>query len=162
MAKIHVSGDGYAAPPPNSGWQWLPYSNAHKKRIIEQALFILRHNVRGMKPCNDCFSRLPGGRTFDDILDDPNVVISFDPKNNGSDYGATDQVGGHDITITEFSIRMGRWTVAATLVHEMAHVNGAPVDTHQAEGTLLCCGFSALHDATIIGAEETSSGNRYA
>jgi hypothetical protein len=158
MAKIHIPGDGHVVPLPNSGFQWLAYSNAHKKRVVEQALFILRHNVRGMKPCNKCFSKLPGGQTFDDVLDDPNIAISFDPQKTQGTFGAT---LGNDITITDFSIRIGRWTVAATLVHELAHVNGAPGNNHQAEATLLCCGLSALEDPNIIGAAESPSGNRY-
>ncbi len=52
---------------------------------------------------------------------------------------------------------MGRWTVAASLVHELAHVNGAPGDSHAAEATLPCCGFAALYVPTIIGANEGSS-----
>jgi hypothetical protein len=149
MAKIHTPGDGYTAPLPNSGYEWQEYADEKKKRVIEQALFILRHNVRGSKPCNHCFQKLPGGRTFDDILNDDTVVISYSPGNQRNDFGAT---LGKDVTITEFSIRMGRWTVAATLVHEFGHVNGAPGTDHQAEGTLICCGFSALHNANIIGA----------
>lgn len=159
MARLHTPGDGYTAPAPNSGFQWNTYSDEKKRRVLERALFILRHNVRGLKPCNDCFRKLPGGRSFDDILDDPNVVISFDPQTTANLFGAT---LGNDVTITDFSIRIGRWTVAATLVHEFAHVNGAPATDHQAESTLLCCGFSALHNPAIIGAGEESSDNRYA
>jgi hypothetical protein len=160
MATIHVPGGGHVAPAANSGFQWLPYSDDKKKHVIERALFILRHNVRGMKPCNACFRRLPGGRSFDDVLDDPSVFISFDPQTTKGTFGAT---LGKEVTITDFSIGIGRWTVAATLVHEFAHVNGAPGDTHDAEGTLLCCGFSALHDPDIIGAGGVQEPqNRYA
>jgi hypothetical protein len=126
-----------------------------KLLVVEQALFILAHNVRGSKPCNKCFQRLSGGHSFDDVLNDPAVVISYDPGNQQGRYGAT---LGKDVTITEFSIRMGRWTVAATLVHELAHVNGAPGSDHQAEGTLMCCGFAALHNPAIIGAAPQPAG----
>ena len=153
MATVHTPGDAHIAPATRLGRDGLPrtwqaYTEAAKKKVVDDALHILRRNVRGMRPCNDCFSRLPRGRTFDDILNDPTVFISYDPANNGR-FATT---LGNDITITEFSIRVGRWTVAATLVHEFGHINGAPGDTHDAEGTLLCCGFSALHDPTIIGA----------
>lgn len=160
MAKLHIPGDGYTAPLPNSGFQWLTYSNARKKKVLDDALFILKHNVKGLKPCNKCFKKLPGGRSFDDILNDNSVIISFDPQTTTNLFGAA---LGNDITITDFSVRMGRWTVAATLVHEFAHVNGAPGTDRQAEGTLLCCGFSALHDANIIGAAPSrDSGTNYA
>jgi hypothetical protein len=163
MATVHTPGDGHTAPATRNGSdgrprQWLAYTDARKQKVITDALFILKHNVRGMRPCNDCFSRLLNGRTFDNIIDDPAIFISYDPDNTGR-FATT---LGNDITVTEFSIRMGRWTVGASLVHELAHVNGAPGDTHDAEGTLLCCGFSALHDPTIIGANESSPDTRWA
>lgn len=154
MIKIHVPGDGHVTPT-FAGFKWDPFSDPKKKKTISDAIHILKNNVKGMKPCNDCFQRLPNGRTFDDILDDSSIFISFDPNNTGRLYGAT---LGNDVAITDFAIRMGRWTTAATLVHELAHVNGAPGNDHQAEGTLLCCGFSNIHDATIIGAVTGSRG----
>lgn len=164
MAKAHTPGDGHSVPAPTTladgtPIQWQSYSNARKKKVVEDALFILKQNVKGMRPCNDCFRRLPNGRSFDDILDDPNVFISFDPTTRQGLFGAT---LGKDITITDFSIRVGRWTVAATLVHEFAHVNGAPGTTHQAESTLPCCGFAALHDPNIIGVGDRATDSRYA
>lgn len=158
MAAVHVSGDGHVAPLASTAWQYLPYSDADNKKVVDQALFILRNNVRGMKPCNGCFSKLPGGKSFDDILDDPGVFIHFDPGNVQGRYGAT-RNGTKNVTISLFSIRMGRWTVAATLVHEFAHVNGAPDNTHDAEATLNCCGFGALHNPNIIGAAPQQPSN---
>jgi hypothetical protein len=46
---------------------------------------------------------------------------------------------------------MGKWTTAATLVHELAHVNGAPGTNRDAGNTLLNCMLKSLHDPTIIG-----------
>ena len=155
MAKIHVPGDGHTPPVPG-GFEYLPYTDADKKKVVERALWILKHNVKGMKPCNDCFKKLPGGRTFDDILDDPDVYIHYDPNNGGQFYGSTI---GKDVTVSEYSIRMGRWTVAATLVHEFAHVNGASGSTHDAEATLPCCGMQGLYNRTIIGAAPQQQGN---
>src|SRR5262245_27319516 len=164
MATVHIPGDGHVTPVRGVStngtiFHWLAFSDAKKIKVIEDALHILKRNVKGLRPCNNCFSRLPNGRTFDDILDDPSIFISFDPSNDGRSFGAR---SGNDITICHFSIRMGRWTVAATLVHEFAHVNGAPGTNHRAEGTLLCCGFSGLHDPTIIGAVERPSNTRIA
>jgi hypothetical protein len=97
-------------------------------------VFILKHNIKGMRPCNNCFSRLPGGKTFSAVFDDASVFISFDPS--GPDSGATDAVGGKEITISVKEFKVGRWSVAATLVHELAHVNGTGVDTADA---VSCC-----------------------
>jgi hypothetical protein len=141
MAKIHVSGDGHTPPTPGT-FQYLPYTDADKKKVVERALWILRNNVKGMKPCNDCFKKQPNGRTFDEILNDPDVIIHYDPDNSGTLFGGT-RTGTKNVTICEYVIRMGRWLVASTLVHEFGHVNGAPSTDHQAEGTLPCCGFGA-------------------
>ena len=141
MAKIHVPGDGHTPPVPGT-FQYLPYTDAAKLKTVERALWILKHNVKGLKPCNDCFKKLPNGRTFDEILDDPDTFIHCDPDNSGKKFGGT-RIGTKNVTITEYVLRMGRWLVASTLVHEFAHVNGAPTDTHDAEGTLPCCGFGA-------------------
>lgn len=161
MARIHVLGDGHTGPVPGT-FQYLPYTDAAKQRTVQRALDILRTNVRGCKRCNDAFKALPNGRTFDEILDDPDVFIHYDPQNVRGLFGGT-RTGTKNVTITEFSIRMGRWTVAATLVHEFGHVNGAPGNTHAAEGTLPQCGFAGLHDPTIIGAiPGRNSGTRLA
>ena len=162
MAKIHIPGDGHVVPlpsmlPSGATIQWLAVSDPKQKKVISDALHILTHNVKGVKPCNDCFKNLPNGRTFDDLLNDAAIFISVDPSNDVNLFGAA---LGNDITITNSCIRKGRWTVAATLVHELAHVNGAPGNDHQAEGTLLCCGFKKLHDVTIIGSRDGNSGTR--
>ena len=157
MATIHVAGDGHITP--TGRHQWLAFSDVHKKKVVEDALFILTHNIKGSSPCNNCFRRLAGGRSFDDVLNDTRVFISFDPSTTHGDFGATI---GNDITITDYSIRIGRWTVAATLVHELAHVNGAPGTDHQAEGTLLCCGLSSLQNSSIIGGRSATSEIRFA
>lgn len=157
MVKIHTPGDGHNAPLGRHTWN--AYSDENKKKVVEAALFILRNNVKGMKPCNDCFSALPGGRSFDDVLGDDTIFISYDPHNVKGDFGATI---GKDITVTDYTISVGRWTVAATLVHELAHVNGASGADTKAEDTLNCCGFSALHDPNIIGALPYPPGRFYA
>ena len=50
-----------------------------------------------------------------------------------------------------FRIGMGRWTTAATLVHELAHANGADGVTRDAGATLGECMLSGLEDPTVIG-----------
>jgi hypothetical protein len=146
MVNIHIPGDGHMPPPPDSVATYWPYNDPAKKKIVEDALFILRNNVKGSKPCNDCFKLLPNGRTFDDILDDPTVFICYDPSER-----FRGNTLGNDITINEYSIRVGKWMVAGTLVHEFAHINGASVTDHKAEGSLACCGFAAIEDPTCVG-----------
>lgn len=161
MPTIHTPGDGHTGPLPDpDGTRWDPYSDPKILHTLKQALFILKHNIRGMRPCNKCFSALPGGRTFDDVFDDASVFISFDPS--GPDSGATDSVGGKDITVGKREFRVGRWSVAATLVHEFAHVNGAPGGlSAAAETTLTCCGLRGLFRAGVVGERERHSDERY-
>jgi hypothetical protein len=166
MPTIHLPGDGHATPVPDpDGTKWDPYSDAKVLSTLKAALHILRHNIRGMRPCNDCFKRLPGGRTFQEVFDDATVFVSFDPS--GPDSGATDSVGGKEITISAKEFRVGRWSVAATLVHELAHVNGAGIaPSIEAESTLNCCGLRGLFRAGAVGfrdpAEPDDNGPRYA
>src|SRR5262245_54683392 len=135
MPTIHLPGDGHVAPLPLAdGTRWDTYDDAKILRTLQRALFILRHNVRNMRPCDDCFRRLPRGRSFTEVFDDPTVFISFDPT--GPFSGRTDAVGGNEVSINAREFRVGRWSVAATIVHELAHVNGAPADTADAESTL--------------------------
>jgi hypothetical protein len=161
MPTIHIPGDGHVAPAPDpDGTTWAPYSNPKFKHILNQALFILRHNIRGMRPCSNCFSALPGGRTFADVFDDPTVFISLDLS--GPNSGVTDSVGGKEITISISEFRVGRWSVAATLVHELAHVNGADTVTGDAENTLNCCGLRGHFRPGAIGVSERTSNERFA
>lgn len=165
MPTIHVPGDGHATPAPLAdGTTWGEYSDPKIKKTLERALFILKHNVRGMKPCNTCFAALPGGRTFDAVIADASIFISFDAS--GPNSGVTNAVGGKEVTIGASEFRGGRWTVAATLVHELAHTNGASGATLDAENTLKCCGLFGLFRPGSIGMrdddEEDDDGLRYA
>jgi hypothetical protein len=120
----------------------------------------LKHNIHGMRPCNDCFSRLSGGKTFDDVFDDPAMFISFDLS--GPFSGRTDAVGGKEITISAREFRIGRWSVAATLVHELAHVNGADAVSADAEETLKCCGLAGHFRCGAVGVGERQNDWRNA
>ena len=151
MPNINTADSKHAAPGANSGWQWLPYADDALLITLRHAIRIIDHKINGYKPCNEAFKALPGGRTFAEVWKDPDVWISFDPKNNGRDFGATVTVGGKEVTITKYALRMGYWTTAATLVHELAHVNGADASGHAAEGTLRKCLLHKLEDPNIMG-----------
>ena len=69
-------------------------------------------------------------------------------------FGETNQVGGKEIAISITSLRIGRWTVLGTLIHELAHSNGAPIDdalgnpSPLAERALLACGLGKQSELT--------------
>ncbi len=148
MVSINIPSAGHTGPAANSGWQWLPYTDADFLATLHRAMHVIDSKIKGYQPCNAAFQTLPRGRSFAQVWNDPTVWISFDPKNDGHNYGAT---LGQEVTITRFSLRMGLWTTAATLVHELAHVNGADGFSHAAEGTLRSCLLQGLEDPTIVG-----------
>ena len=69
--------------------------------------------------------------------------MSYDSA--GTSAGET--IGRH-ITIGRMPLRVGRWSVAATLLHELAHANGATDLDGQAEQALIPCGLKAHYDAS--------------
>jgi hypothetical protein len=117
---------------------------------------IIDTRIRPHAACNAAFSALPGGRTFAQVWADPTVWISYDPGSDQGRYGAT---LGKEIAISQFTCRMGIWVMVATLLHELAHVNGASGATHDAEGTQGKCLMRAHEDPLIIGQLMSSPRN---
>jgi hypothetical protein len=145
-----------------TGDHWWAYPNGKELKCLEQAMYILKNNIKGMKPCNKRFKELPGGRSFDDILNDDDVWISYDSRKTVDWYGITNFVGGKEISISQETFDKGRWFVAGTLVHEMAHVNGAPVTTGDADNTLLYCGVKSAYEGAIGMRQSGTSDTRLA
>lgn len=116
------AGSGIHTGPPGS--QSIPVEYL---KTVERATTILMGNMRGHKKCNSAFGALSGGRTFRDMFDDHTIWINYDPDNGGKLWGWTmPSTHPRDIVITRYALRMGRWSTAATIVHELAHLNGAP------------------------------------
>jgi hypothetical protein len=58
-------------------------------------------------------------------------------------------VGGKEIAVSETSFKIGRWTVLATLIHELAHSNGAPGGADKrAERAVYACGLGKKLERT--------------
>lgn len=149
MPSINTPASGHAGPAAlPGGHQYLPYSNAIFLATLKTAVSIINKRIRGNSRCDKAFKALPGGRTFEQVWIDPLIWINFDPSKVNGDFGAS---RGNEITITAFALAMGHWTVAATLIHELAHANGATGLTHDAEATLSNCLLPGLEDKTIIG-----------
>jgi hypothetical protein len=104
-----------------------------------RALQLVNHNPGA----NLYFSGLPGGRSLGALLQDRTIWINYAPTLSA--YGETNMVGGKEIAIGPMAFRIGRWTVLATLIHELAHSNGAPGGTdHRAEQAVYECGMGRL------------------
>jgi hypothetical protein len=149
MPQINTPASGHVGPTPlPGGYEYLPYTNSKHLATLRAAINTINHRINGHARCDAAFKALPGGRTFAQIWGDMSVWINFDPSQAVGSYGAT---RGKNITITAYALAQGHWTTAATLVHELAHVNGAPGTTHQAEGVLRHCLLANLENPSIIG-----------
>jgi hypothetical protein len=148
MPQLNIPGAGHAGPAAVAGWQWLPFANAMYRDSVRRAIRIINTRVNGHRPCDVAFQALPGGRTFADVWADPSIWISYDPGIQANRFGAT---LGTEITLTQYSCRMGHWTIVATLIHELAHVNGADGASHDAEGVLMHCLMQGHHNPAIMG-----------
>jgi hypothetical protein len=144
-----------------------PYSGGAPRATLTRAMAIIQKNIFGkINSCNSYFANLPGGSTFDALWSDPNLWLNWDPRPNPGFYGATAGSRRKEITISNFALNRGTWVTVATIVHEMAHVNGAPgAPSMAAENALTPCGLKGLVDRGAIGMRpraESESGNRYA
>lgn len=87
------------------------------------------------------FRRLPQGRSLSDLLADRSIWVNFWSTAGAGDYGEA-IIGGTELAISNLAFRWGRWTVLGTLIHELAHIDGAPGGRSQvAERALLACGL---------------------
>jgi hypothetical protein len=164
MPKVNTPASKHAGPAATAGWQWLPYTDDILLHTLNRAIGIIDARIKSHKPCNAAFKALAGGRTFAQVWSDANIWISYDPNNDGRHFGVTNRVGGKEVSITRYALRMGHWTTAATLVHELAHTNGAPGGaSHAAEATLSQCLLHGLEDPNILGSIiRASRGDRIA
>jgi len=150
MPRINTAGSGHTGPA-NARRLYLPYSDAEARYLstLRTAMGIIDSRIKGHAPCNAAFRALPGGRSFADVWNDNSVWINYSSDATPGYYGSRN---GNDITISVYTFSKGHWTVAAVLVHELAHVNGAPGgNSRQAEDTLKKCLLKDLHDPTVLG-----------
>jgi RHS repeat-associated protein len=130
-----------------------PSFNANCLPALKQALDIVRKIALTNKTCDCAYKTIPegSGRSLSSFLDDPSIKISYAP-----DFPPTKDAHGnisittanvnpfntHQIVIRAYSCRMGRWTLAADLVHELVHISkgSLPGDDEQlpADMEILC------------------------
>jgi hypothetical protein len=108
--------------------------------------------ARGNPGANAYFRSLSRHRTLSALLADSSTWINYDPTLSVS--GAT--FHNKDLWIGPSAFAVGRWTVLATLVHELAHIGGAGGG---ATG-LVCTSFSGACHAAERAVLECGLGNR--
>lgn len=129
---------------PETGWVSVPANHRPKLSWARRRARVVAQRIPS---ANVFFKRLPGGRSLSSLLGDRTIWINFDPSEPA--FGAQSGAHPHEIAMGPSSFRMGRWTVLATLIHELAHVNGAPGGSdRRAEEALLHCGLGRRSEKT--------------
>ena len=133
----HASPTAGYVPVPIRLRRSTKWARTHAKRI-----------ARTMPSADRYFQTLSLGRSLTDMLNDNTIWINYGPRLTIE--GETNFAGGNEIAIGPPSYRVGRWTVLATLLHELAHVNGVrgAVSPLSPENALLHCGLGKSSERT--------------
>ena len=107
---------------------------------------------RNIPAANSYFSSLSAGRSLTNLLNDGTIWINFNPTLTVD--GAT--FHNNDLWIGPGPFRIGRWTVLATIIHELAHIGGAG----GAATGLVCSAFSTACHAAERAVLECGLGKR--
>jgi hypothetical protein len=121
-------------------------------RRLREAIAHINRRIRVHTEANRAFLAIPGGRGFslDTLLAGPDIIVCFDPVHHGPILAATPLVGRR-ISITEFGFRSTGRSVEATLIHELAHVNGASGTTRDAENVLRRSRMGDQFNPRVVG-----------
>ena len=63
MVSINIPSASHTGPAANSGWQWLPYTDADYLATLHRAMHVIDSKIKGYQPCNAAFQALPRGRS---------------------------------------------------------------------------------------------------
>jgi hypothetical protein len=167
MLTINIQGQprqGGTTPHPGSfdgiTDRWLTYQpGSLQLSTLQEAIQLIRVrilvNPAILASCNRSFESIHH-ISFSNLVTAPHpvVVISYNFEHRSHYFGVTE---GNHISIAQFCYSRqphsaAVLTTAATLVHELAHVAGAPgVPSRAAERTLPSCGFADQYDSTVVG-----------
>jgi hypothetical protein len=141
--------------------QCLPYTDpAHLPLIrrleavrkVREAIHHIAHRIANYAPANAAFARIPRGSsplalgwTLHAVLAGKDIVICFDPNLAAQEAGASNVrgcvTGDQYLTISATGLSGRGRSVEATILHELAHLNGASNsrDVRDAENVLQRC-----------------------
>ena len=164
MAKINTHAAGHGSKTEHyaggSSIQYNVFPNAsatEKKHLakLTRAYDIINRldaklDLQG--PCNKYFKTLPKTKTFRHFWRDNTIFINYSPSLTNGFYGATHS-NDKDICVSAWCLdNTNRWMIAATIVHEFAHIAGAPGGaSHAAEKAADMCGFKSQYNPAILG-----------
>ncbi len=132
---------------PHAGFVSFPVAQRNMVRWARRRALWIARNKPGADPY---FTGITAGaRTLTALLADRTVWINYHATL--VDFGVTPGAAGFakELAIGPRAFRIGRWTVLATLIHELAHCNGAPGGASTvAEDALPPCGLGKLSEVT--------------
>ena|SRR5271165_2088320 len=136
--------------------RFWPYSEGSELVKLRHAIHIITVGIfKKNHMCNQHFNTMPKGRSFDDIFGSASTWINFEPRSGVGFMGATSILQTppvDEITIAADTFARNVWVVAATIIHELAHVNGVPGGTGMtAEDSLKHCGMAAHWSSSAVG-----------
>lgn len=137
MGIIQINTGQHASPHTN--YQAVPpYVLDQVKWARKQAIAIAKK-----KPAANVYFKAiaEGSRSLTALLADDTMWINYHPSMAG--YGLTPGTGfAKEFAIGTYAFRDGKKMVLATIIHELAHCNGAPGgDSKVAEEALIACGL---------------------
>ena len=135
--------------------QYKPYPDGLELHMLKRAVHIIDRNIyRKNVACSRYFKTLnpDSPLSFDDVWGDKDVWINLDPRSIADFNGFNANSKPKEITIAARSYRRNVWFVVAVVVHELAHVAGAPAEGFKtnpnwdaAEKSLLHCGLRTFY-----------------
>lgn len=126
---------------PHLGFLPIPARHRPEVRWARERAQVI---ARTIPEANTYFRSLSGGRSLTQLLADGGIWINY--HTSLDTYGFQSTLFTKETAIAEYACRRGRWTVLATLIHELAHVNGADGLGHDAERAVLICGLGAYRE----------------
>jgi hypothetical protein len=180
MLQVNLEGSGHATPTSlkvingDTSAQFVPFpytlpvsfpgtpeqvadiANGKRLHVLNWAMNYVDTKIKKHQPCNACFKKLPRHKTLLEIWDSNDVWVSY--FTTTAALGETR--GDRDIAVSESAFKEGRMTVVATIMHELAHIAGAPggkaledgKPNNQAESVLKCCLLGDMFDPNALGA----------
>ena len=138
------------------------------KRELNSAWRFISRKAAAHQACNQYFRKLARRKSLAQILKEPIVLYALQPKPGKTDSdlprGASGP-GGKVIGINLLQIaNQNRASLCATLIHELAHVAGASIDSKsiEAETALKHCLLSQHFDPKALGVLHEREMERFA
>lgn len=110
-----------------------------KRETLRWARTKAKAIAQGNPKANAYFKTLADGRSLTQLLNDSSIWINYCP---GLTLFGEAQISGKELALGPRPFAQGKWVVLGTLIHELAHINGAPnTATVEAEEALYHCGL---------------------